>query len=60
MRDTLTESRIGEWPHEATDTLTPRGTPVEAVEGGTIEKLFLSKAGGIIIDEFDPAKEYCY
>ena len=33
----------------------PEGTPVRAVVDGTIQKLFLSKAGGNTIYEFDEA-----
>lgn len=46
--------------HEAIDILAPRNTPVVAVEDGTIAKVFLSKAGGNTIYQFDPAGEYCY
>jgi len=46
--------------HEAIDILAPRNTPVVAVEGGTIAKLFLSNAGGNTIYQFDPAGDYCY
>lgn len=46
--------------HEALDILAPRNTPVKAVEGGSIARLFLSKAGGITIYQFDPTEQYCY
>ncbi len=46
--------------HEALDILAPRNTPVVAVEDGTIAKLFFSKAGGITIYQFDPARDYAY
>jgi murein DD-endopeptidase MepM/ murein hydrolase activator NlpD len=46
--------------HEAVDILAPRNTPVHAVEDGTIAKLFLSKAGGITIYQFDLTGRYCY
>jgi peptidoglycan LD-endopeptidase LytH len=50
----------GSRPHEAADLLAPRNTPVHAVEGGTIAKLFVSKAGGFTIYQFDPAGQLCY
>lgn len=46
--------------HEAVDMLAPRNTPIYAVEDGTIAKLFVSKAGGITVYQFDPAKRFCY
>ena len=52
--------RSGSREHEAIDILAPTGTPVVAVEDGTIAKLFTSKAGGITIYQFDPGKEYSY
>jgi len=60
MRDTFDQARQGERRHEATDIVAPRGTPVRAVEDGTIQQLFLSKAGGITIYQFDPSETYCY
>jgi murein DD-endopeptidase MepM/ murein hydrolase activator NlpD len=47
-------------PHEAVDMLAPRNTPVHAVEDGTIAKLFVSKAGGNTIYQFDPSGRVCY
>jgi murein DD-endopeptidase MepM/ murein hydrolase activator NlpD len=46
--------------HQAIDILAPRNTPVKAVDGGTIARLFYSKAGGITIYQFDPTDRYCY
>jgi len=46
--------------HEAIDILAPRNTPVIAAEDGTIARLFVSKAGGNTIYQFDPTSEYCY
>jgi murein DD-endopeptidase MepM/ murein hydrolase activator NlpD len=46
--------------HEAIDILAPRNTPVHAVEGGRIARLFFSKLGGITIYQFDPTERYCY
>jgi murein DD-endopeptidase MepM/ murein hydrolase activator NlpD len=60
IQDTFNQARSGERRHEAVDIMSPRGTPVLAVEAGTIRKLFLSKAGGITIYEFDPSEHYCY
>ena len=52
--------RSGSREHEAIDILAPSGTPVVAVEDGTVAKLFVSKAGGNTIYQFDPGKEYSY
>ena len=46
--------------HQAIDILAPRNTPVKAVEDGTIARLFLSKAGGITLYQFDPSGTYAY
>jgi len=46
--------------HEAVDILAPRNTPVHAVEGGTIARLFFSRNGGITIYQFDPTRRFCY
>jgi peptidoglycan LD-endopeptidase LytH len=46
--------------HEALDILAPRNTPVKAVEDGRIARLFISKAGGITIYQYDPSERYCY
>jgi peptidoglycan LD-endopeptidase LytH len=45
LRDTFNEARAGGRRHQATDIPAARGTPVLAVEDGTIRKLFLSKPG---------------
>jgi murein DD-endopeptidase MepM/ murein hydrolase activator NlpD len=46
--------------HEALDILAPRGTPVVAVEPGTIVRLFRSKPGGTTIYQFGANGAYCY
>jgi murein DD-endopeptidase MepM/ murein hydrolase activator NlpD len=60
LKGGFTEKRGGTRPHEAADILAPRNTPVHAVEGGTIAKLFNSKAGGLTIYQFDPSGHLCY
>ena len=60
LRDTFAETRSGTRPHEALDILAERHTPVKAVEDGTVEKLFNSKAGGLTIYQFDPTGTFCY
>jgi len=54
------ERERGTRAHEAVDILASRSTPVHAVEDGTIEKLFLSRQGGITVYQFDPLKRFCY
>lgn len=60
IHDTFNEGRANGKPHEATDILSPRGTPVVAIEDGSIRKLFTSVPGGLTIYEFDPHEVYCY
>lgn len=60
LSDTYTQARAAGAPHEAIDIMSPRGTPVLAVEDGKVAKLFLSKPGGITIYQFDPASQYAY
>ena len=54
------DSRSGGREHEALDIRAPTGTPVVAVEDGTVAKLFTSKAGGLTLYQFDPTREYAY
>jgi murein DD-endopeptidase MepM/ murein hydrolase activator NlpD len=61
LTDSFADPRAaGSRLHRAVDILAPRGTPVRAVEDGTIERLDVSAAGGISIYQFDPAQRYCY
>jgi murein DD-endopeptidase MepM/ murein hydrolase activator NlpD len=60
LHDTFDEARAAGRRHDALDIMAPRGTEVRAVEGGTIRKLFTSKAGGLTIYEFDPTETYSY
>jgi len=50
----------GERGHGAIDIMAPEGSPVVAVENGTIAKLFISVQGGITIYQFDPLQKYSY
>jgi len=60
IQDTFRQARAGGKFHEATDILAPRGTPIVAIDDGIIQKLFLSKPGGLTIYEFDRQGLYCY
>lgn len=59
LRDTFSDAR-GAHAHEALDIMALRNTPVLAVEGGTIQKLFTSKAGGFTVYQFDPTSTFSY
>jgi peptidoglycan LD-endopeptidase LytH len=59
LKSTFDEARAGH-VHHAIDILAPRGTPVLAAVEGTVRKLFLSRAGGITLYEYDRAGERSY
>lgn len=54
------DARGGGRRHEAIDILAARHTPVQAVEAGTIARLFTSRYGGLTIYQFDPEKRFIY
>ena len=59
LRDNFDERR-GNVPHEALDIMAPRGTPVVAVDDGSVAKLFTSKPGGLTIYQYDPTGKLAY
>lgn len=59
LQDTFSDGRTG-GAHEALDIPAPRGTPVRAVDDGTLVKLFTSVPGGLTIYQFDPAGQLAY
>jgi peptidoglycan LD-endopeptidase LytH len=60
LQDTFADARAIGRRHDAIDIIAPRGTPVRAVDDGTIAKLFTSKAGGLTIYQFDPTQAFSY
>lgn len=60
LRDSFDETRGSTHRHEAIDIMAPRNTPILAVEGGTIARLFESTAGGTTVYQFDPSIRYVY
>ena len=60
LKGDFAERRGADRPHEAIDILAPRNTAIHAVEDGTIAKLFVSKAGGNTIYQFDPSRRFAY
>ncbi|MGH7587469.1 MAG: M23 family metallopeptidase [Gemmatimonadota bacterium] len=61
LHDDFDDLRSGSRTHQALDILALRGTPVVAVEDGTIASLDPSQGGGgIVVYQFDPAGEFVY
>jgi len=59
LSDTYNQGRGGR-PHEAIDIMAARGTPVLAVDDGTLVKLFTSVPGGLTVYQFDPQNRLAY
>jgi peptidoglycan LD-endopeptidase LytH len=57
---TFNDRRSGARTHHAIDILAPRNTPVLAVEDGRVARLFISKAGGITLYQYDPSERFVY
>lgn len=61
LRDDFDAPRSGGRAHRAIDILAPRGTPVVAVEDGTILRVNPDNgAGGIVVQQVDDRGEYVY
>jgi murein DD-endopeptidase MepM/ murein hydrolase activator NlpD len=61
LRDSFDAARGGGRRHQAIDILAPRGTPVMAVEDGTIRRLSPANGGGgIVIYQVDPTGSFVY
>jgi len=59
MSDSFAQAR-GKRSHLAVDILAPRGSPVVAVDDGTLARLSSSPAGGISIYQLDAAERHCF
>ena len=60
MTDSFDDPRGLARRHHAVDIMAPRGSPVRAVDEGTIAKLASGGAGGTTIYQFDGTELYCY
>lgn len=62
LEDNFTQAREAGRPHDAIDIMAPQGTAVVAATAGTVEKLFVSKAGGntVYVRSPDGTRLYYY
>ena len=59
LRDNFHEKR-GVRTHKALDIMAPRGTPVRAVDDGTIARLYRGPLAGIAVYQFDQGQKRVY
>ena len=57
LLETFDEAR-GSRRHNALDIPAPRGTPVLSATGGTVQRLFTSEAGGLMVYASDPSDRF--
>lgn len=60
LRDSFNDPRGAGRIHAAMDFMAPTGTPVFAVDAGSVVKLFNSKPGGLTLYQFNPSGELAY
>lgn len=60
IADSFTDARGATRIHNAMDIMAPRGTPVLAVDAGTVERLGNGGAGGITVYQVDEAGRYAF
>lgn len=61
LYDSFDDPRSGGRTHRAIDIMAPRGTPVFAVEDGTIAKLDDDQGGGgTVVYQYDPERRFVY
>ena len=60
LTNSFDDPRSGARLHHAVDIMAPRGSPVRAVDEGTIAKLASGGAGGTTIYQYDGDQRYCY
>ena len=58
IADTFSDARGATRAHNAMDIMAPRGTPVVAVDAGTVSRLGNGGAGGITVYQLDEAGRY--
>lgn len=60
IKGSFYQGRDAKRMHRAADFIAPRGTPIHAVDDGTLARLFNSKAGGLTLYQVDPTERFVY